>query len=76
MNWTRISAISALPGAVAVIITLWYLAVRIRHDTRATLADSRQGPIDSELGLLSDDIDHAIDPHFRLDGVGTPAPPG
>lgn len=64
MNWTAIPTISELASAVVVIVTLWYVAVQIRQNTKATLANSRQGLIDSELGLLSDYIDHAIDPHF------------
>lgn len=69
MNWTAISTISEFVSAVVVIVTLWYVAVQIRQNTKATLANSRQGLIDSELGLLSDYIDHAIDPHFIGDDM-------
>ncbi len=67
MNWSIVSTIIDLVSVVGVIATLGYLAVQIRENTRATLAASRQGVIDSELGLLSDYIDHAIDPHFITD---------
>lgn|SRR6478672_6361292 len=67
MNWSIVSTIVDLVSVVGVIATLGYLAVQIRENTRATLAASRQGVIDSELGLLSDYIDHAIDPHFITD---------
>lgn len=69
MNWTAISAIVDLVGVVFVIVSLWYVAVQIRQNTKATLASSRQGLIDSEMGLLSDYIDHALDPHFIGDDV-------
>lgn len=69
MDWNAVSTIIDLVGVVGVIETLGYLAVQIRDNTRATLAASRQGLIDSEIGLLSDYIDHAIDPHFISDDV-------
>lgn len=67
MNWSIVSTIIDLVSVIGVIATLGYLAVQIRENTRATLAASRQGVIDSEVGLLSDYIDHAIDPHFITD---------
>lgn len=69
MDWATVSIIIDLVGVVGVIATLGYLAVQIRENTRATLAASRQGLIDSELGLLSAYIDHAIDPHFITDDM-------
>jgi hypothetical protein len=69
VNWTAISTISELVGAVVVVVTLGYVAVQIRQNTSAILASSRQTLLDADLGLLSDFIDHAVDPHLIGDEV-------
>ena len=40
MNWDAVGAVSEMIGAVGVIITLIYLAVQIRHNTRAVRLDT------------------------------------
>jgi len=42
MNWDAISAIGEMLGAIAVVVTLVYLAVQIRRGTSATQAASVQ----------------------------------
>jgi hypothetical protein len=42
MNWEAISAIGEIVGAIAVIVTLIYLAVQVRRGTTATQAASIQ----------------------------------
>ncbi len=42
MNWEAIGAIGEIVGATAVVVTLIYLAVQVRHGTRATQAASVQ----------------------------------
>jgi hypothetical protein len=69
MNWTAISTISELVGALAVVVTLFYVAAQIRQSTNAILANSRQTLLDADLGLISDFIDHAVDPHLIGDEV-------
>ena len=69
VNWTAIATISELVGAVAVVVTLGYVAVQIRQNTNAILANSRQTLLDADLGLISDFIDHAVDPHLIGDEV-------
>ena len=69
MNWNAISTISEVVGLVVVVVTLWYVAEQIRQNTSASLASSRQGLIDSELGLISDYMTYAIDPHFIGDDM-------
>jgi hypothetical protein len=69
MNWEAISTISELVGVVVVVVTLCYVAVQIRQNTNAILANSRQTLLDADLGLISDFIDHAIDPHLIGDEV-------
>jgi hypothetical protein len=69
MNWTAISTISELVGAVVVVVTLCYVAVQIRQSTNAIMANSRQSLLDSDLGLISDFIAHGVDPHLFGDEV-------
>lgn len=42
MNWEAISAVGEIVGAIAVVVTLIYLAVQIRRGTSATQAASVQ----------------------------------
>ena len=46
MNWEAIGAIGEIVGAGAVVVTLGYLAVQIRHSMNATKIDSRQRVLD------------------------------
>ena len=69
MNWEAISTISDLVGAVVVVVTLGYVAVQIRQNTNALRASSRQALLDADLGLISDFIGHALDPHLIGDEV-------
>ncbi len=41
MNWEAIGAISELIGAIAVVVTLAYLAVQIRHNSKALHSSTR-----------------------------------
>ena len=60
VNWTAISTISELVEAVAVVVTLGYVAVQIRQNTNAILANSRQTLLEADLGLISDFLHHAM----------------
>ena len=40
MNWDAVGAMSELVGAIAVVVTLIYLAVQIRLNTRAIRQDT------------------------------------
>ena len=41
MNWEALGAIGEIVGAIAVIATLGYLAVQIRHNSRSVEASTR-----------------------------------
>ena len=69
IDWEAISTLSELVGAVAVIVTLCYVAVQIRQNTNAIVANARQGLLDADLGLISDFISHSVDPHLLRDGA-------
>lgn len=69
MNWTAISAISEFVGSVVVIVTLCYVAVQIRQNTKAMLASTRQGLLDADLALISEFMGYAIDPHLIGDEI-------
>lgn len=64
MDWNAVAAISAIIQAVVVIVSLGYVAVQLRQNTKAIVANSRQGLLDSEIGLISDYMNHAVDPHL------------
>lgn len=69
MNWEAISTISELIGALAVVATLGYVAIQIRQSTNAILAHSRQTLLDADIGLITDFLEHGIDPHLLGDEV-------
>lgn len=69
VNWTAISTISELVGAIAVVVTLGYVAVQIRQNTNAILANSRQTLLEADLGLISDFLAHALHLEVFPDGV-------
>jgi hypothetical protein len=58
MNWEALGALGEIVGAVAVILTLGYLAVQIRQNTRAVRRSSHQSAVDAfvnvNLTLLQD----------------------
>jgi hypothetical protein len=47
MNWEALGAIGEIVGAVAVVVTLGYLAVQIRQNTRSVRAASHHAVADS-----------------------------
>lgn len=69
IGWHVVSAISEAVGAVAVVVSLLYVAVQLRQSTKAIVASARQGVLDCEITLLGDYITHAIDPHLIGDDV-------
>ena len=42
MNWEAISAISDIVGAIAVVVSLIYIAVQIRQNTRMMRSGAKQ----------------------------------
>ena len=67
LNWEAISAVSDILAATAVVASLWFVAVQLRQNTKAIVANSRQGLLDADLGLITGFIDHALDPHLITD---------
>lgn len=53
MNWDAIGAISELIGAVAVVVTLIYLAVQIRQNTRAIRLDTGHAITEEFRGMFA-----------------------
>ena len=53
MNWDAISAIAELLGALAVIVTLIYLAVQLRQQNTVTKAQIEQQRADSVIQLAT-----------------------
>lgn len=69
MNWTAISSISEVIAAAAVVISLIYVAIQLKQNTKATIAASRLAMLDGDIGLISDFITFGIDPHLIGDHV-------
>jgi len=59
MNWDAIGAVSELVGAVAVVITLIYLAVQIRQNTRAIRLDTGHAITEEFRGMFALMAEHA-----------------
>ena len=53
MNWEAIGAVGEIIGAVAVVISLIYLATQVRSSSRATRASVYMGLHDSEAHFIS-----------------------
>lgn len=49
MNWSALSAVADLTAAIAVVLTLVYVAIQLRHNTRATRSTALQA-LTSDLG--------------------------
>jgi len=53
MNWEALGAIGEIVGAVAVVLTLGYLAVQIRQNTRVFQSSTEQAQADAHTRCLS-----------------------
>ena len=56
MNWDALAAISEIVGAIAVIITLAYLAVQIRQSNDLLRSESRQALVTNDVTSLGANI--------------------
>jgi len=59
MNWEAISAISEAIAAIGVIVTLIYLAMQIRHNTRTVDGSTQQMLMSQEIEIYRLFTDHA-----------------
>lgn len=69
MDWSAISTISGLVQSVVVVVSLWYLIVQLRQSTKAMIASSLQEILESDIAIISDYMQHGVDPHFIGDDV-------
>lgn len=69
VDWVAVSAVSEILGLIFVIASLVFVGVQVRQNTRAIETNSRQGMLDNDLGLISDYINHAVDPHLVPDDM-------
>ena len=53
MNWDALSAIGEIVGATAVVATLIYLAVQVRHSVLATQAATLQNSVGNDMQVLT-----------------------
>lgn len=59
MNWAELTSIADVVGAIAVVISLVYLSIQVRTNTKASKANAFQTAIRSEIDLASVFIEHA-----------------
>ena len=58
MNWEAIGAIGETIGAIAVVLSLIYLATQIRQNTKSSEAATRQALADGAQFLANDAVEH------------------
>jgi len=54
MNWEAIGAMGEIVGAAAVVATLGYLAVQIRHSTKVARSATRQSIVEMTMSTARD----------------------
>ena len=59
MNWDAIGAIGEIIGALAVVVSLIYLAGQIRHNNQLARSNSLESVLQSEMNFGSIAIDNA-----------------
>jgi hypothetical protein len=71
-DWTKWSAVAEIVGAIAVVITLLYLATQTKQNTAAIAASVRQEMFANDLTFLSDEMKFRS---CQLEGSNTWSPP-
>jgi len=74
MNWEAISAVSEIVGAVAVVISLIYVAAQIRQNTKMMRAAAKQSLTEASQNLIYTAIDKS-DEWVKLTTGDDPASP-
>ena len=69
VNWEALSTTADIVGIVIIVASLFYVARQVRQNTEAIVTSSRQGLLDSDLGLISDFMTFSVDPHLIQDDV-------
>ena len=59
MNWEAISAISDIVGAIAVVISLIYVAAQIRQNTKMMRSGAKQSLTEATQGVIYKAMDHS-----------------
>lgn len=59
MNWDAISAISDIVGAIAVVVSLIYVAAQIRQNTKMMRSGAKQSLTEATQGVIYQAMDHS-----------------
>ena len=59
MNWEAVSAISEIIGAIAVVISLVYVATQIRQNTKLMRSTAKQSLTETTQGLIYKMVDYS-----------------
>ena len=70
MNWEAVGAIGEIVGAIAVVLTLGYLAVQIRYSAKASMSATRQAISDTIISpsmnfVQNSEFRHAFNAHIN-----------
>ena len=76
VNWEAVSAIGEIVGAIAVVVTLAYLAAQIRQSTQVARSTARQAITQTTIDAVSDLVhDRELAQAFLDDLAGKELPP-
>lgn len=59
-SWGKWAAIAEILSALAIVVTLLYLAVQTAQNTKALQASARQAALDTDLGLIYKAIEYPM----------------
>ena len=71
MSWEAISAIGEIVGAIAVVATLFYIAIQIRHSIRVAESDAFDRASQSFKDSQSASLDPALGELFYAERTAT-----
>lgn len=74
MNWEAVSAISEIIGAIAVVVSLIYVAAQIRQNTKMMRSGAKQSLTETSQNLIYKAIDNPAD-WVKLVNGGQPESP-
>ena len=77
MDWNAIGAVGEVAGAIAVLVTLVYLATQVRHSSQQTRLALSQARTEANRALISLGLeDKILEAHIKADMAFAPEPFG
>jgi len=77
MDWNAVGAVGEVAGAIAVLVTLVYLATQVRHSSQQTRLALSQARTEANRALISLGLeDKILEAHIKADMAFAPEPLG